>query len=212
MAESPAPGLGNIIHQLQSERQQHLDAVAVIDQLFDEYGISSEPRRRRGRGPGRPRGSGKKKTGKKRTGKKIARKKAAKKKVTKKKRPRFRQTADEYVLGLLKGGKTLTTAQVNAKWRQARRGASADNTLSKLVGQKQLKRQSIEGGRGSTYTLATTGTKKKTAKTKAAAKKSVKKTSTKKTSKKKSSEKKAAPEPQAAATAQQAETQPASQS
>ena len=217
MAKSTTSELSAIVKQLRSERQAHADAIAAIDEQFEQHGITAEPRRkkRRGRrGPGRPKGSGKKKAkngrrkkkGRKVTNKKAGRKKTAKKQATKKKRTRrsFSKTADQFILDLVKGRKGMTTGEINAKWRQARRGGTADNTLGKLVGDKKLKRVNIKGERGSVYTLAKRGSKKKTTKKKAAAKKSGKKSSAKRTSKKKSSKKKAVTKSKAAATPQQA--------
>ena len=167
MAESTADQLASVIKRLQAQRQRHVEAIAEIDEMFGAYGIKTGRRRRR-RGPGRPKGAKKKakrkihkKVAKKRGRKKVV-KKAAKKKVAKKgrkvgkkkKRRSFRQTADEFVLGLLKGGKKLTTGEMNSRWKQARRGGNADNTLSKLVSDKKLKREKTKGGKGSTYRLA----------------------------------------------------------
>jgi hypothetical protein len=107
--------LASIIRQLQAERQQHADAIAAIDEQFEQHGITAEPRRRR-----RTRGS-------------------------------YAKTADQFILGLVKGRKGMTTGQINAKWRQAKRGGTADKTLSKLVGEKKLKRENLKGERGSRY-------------------------------------------------------------
>ena len=107
--------LARIIRQLQAERQQHADAIAAIDEQFEQHGIAAEPRKkRRGRrrGPGRPKGS-------------MIRK------VGKKKRRTFSKTADEFILDLLKG-RSMTTGEINAKWRQTKRGGNADTTLSRL--------------------------------------------------------------------------------
>jgi hypothetical protein len=156
--------LASIIRQLQAERQQHADAIAAIDEQFEQHGIAAEPRRkkRRSRGPGRPKGSGKKKAkngrrkkkGRKVTKKKAGRKKTAKKRAAKKKHRSFSKTADQFILDLVKGSKGMTTAQINAKWRQARGGGTADNTLSKLTGEKKLKRENLKGARGSSYRAA----------------------------------------------------------
>ena len=191
MAKSPTPiQLARVIDQLQSDRQRHLDAIAEIDELFGQHGIKTGTRKRR-RGPGRPKGS--KKKAKKKVAKKRGRKKGGKKKArkaTKKKgRRSFSKTAEQLILDLLKGGKVMTTAEINSRWKQAKRGKTADNTLSKLVSDKKLKRENIKGERGSKYTLAKSGSKKKATKKKitrkkAATKKSGKKTVTKKTSKK----------------------------
>ena len=176
MAKSPTVSLARLIGQLQSERQKHVDAISAIDAQFEEFGIAaaapSKKKRRGGRGPGRPKGSkkkvgkkkrgGKKKVGKKRgkkkstkkkaskVGKKVVRKKATKKRSTKKKRRTFSKTADEFILDLVKG-KSMTTAQINAKWKQAGRGATANNILSKLAKARKLKKEKVKDGRGSSY-------------------------------------------------------------
>ncbi len=91
------------------------------------------------------------KNGRRKKGKKAAAKKAAKKKAGRRK---FAKTAEQFVLDLLTGGKTMTTAQINAKWKQAKRSGSADNTLSLLAKNGKLKREKIEDGQGSRYSAA----------------------------------------------------------
>lgn len=141
--------LVQLIADLQAERQQHEDAIADIDAALGHFGIVTEAPARRGRRPGR------KKVAKRRTAKKKTSKKKAGTKKGRRRRGRgaYSQTADEFVLGLLKG-KTLTTKQVNDAWTRARRAGKADNTLSKLSKDKKVKRQNIKGARGSQYTAA----------------------------------------------------------
>ena len=105
--------------------------------MFKELGISPPAVRRRRRKAGRPKGG---------TTKKVAQRAAKRDK-----RGTYKKTAEEFVLGLMTGGKTLTTAQIGAKWRQAGRGGKPDNALTKLVEQKKVKRRNIQGARGSTY-------------------------------------------------------------
>jgi DNA-binding transcriptional regulator YiaG len=69
------------------------------------------------------------------------------------KRGTFSQTAEEMVLGLLKG-KALTTAQINAAWKKSGRKGSADVTLGKMVKARKLKRSKLKGQRGSAYKAA----------------------------------------------------------
>ena len=99
---------------------------------------------------GKKRGT-KKKTSK--VGKKVVGKKATKKRSNKKKRRTFSKTADEFILDLVKG-KSMTTAQINAKWKQAERGATANNILSKLTKARKLKKEKVKDGRGSSYKAA----------------------------------------------------------
>jgi len=68
------------------------------------------------------------------------------------KRGTFKQTAAEFVLGLIKSKKATTSGAINMAWKKAGRGGNADNTLYKLVGEKTLKRVKIKDGRGSVYT------------------------------------------------------------
>ena len=70
------------------------------------------------------------------------------------KRGTFKQTAEQLVLSLLQGGKTLTTAELTAAWKQAGRGGKVDNALTKLVKLKQVKRRKVQAGQGSRYVLA----------------------------------------------------------
>jgi DNA-binding transcriptional regulator YiaG len=67
------------------------------------------------------------------------------------KRGTFGQTAQEMILGLLKANRTLTTAQINAAWKQAGRKGTADVTLGGMVKDRMLKRTKIKGQRGSEY-------------------------------------------------------------
>jgi len=69
------------------------------------------------------------------------------------KRGVFKETAEQFVLGLAKGG-GATSAQVNKKWKAAGRAGTAAVTLSKLTKAGKLKREKLAEGKGSTYTLA----------------------------------------------------------
>ena len=143
MAESTtASQLAEALKQLQAERQGHADAINAIDQAFKELGISALPAKRL---PGRPKGA-KTKTA---AGTKSVANKAAKRGT----RGSYKKTANEFILGLFTGGKKLTTAQIIAEWRKAERSGKADNTLSKLVSDKKLKREKIKGGQGSWYSF-----------------------------------------------------------
>jgi hypothetical protein len=79
---------------------------------------------------------------------------AAEKAKTPRKRKTYAQAGDQMVLGLLGDGKALSTSQINKAWKKEGRGGTADNTLTKLVKDSKLKRKSVEGQRGSTYTVA----------------------------------------------------------
>lgn len=69
------------------------------------------------------------------------------------KRKRFPETAEQFIVGLVKG-KGATTAEINQAWKDSGRAASADTTLSKMVKDGKLKRENIEGKKGSRYTKA----------------------------------------------------------
>ena len=65
----------------------------------------------------------------------------------------FKQTAVEFVLGLVKSRKATTSSKINAAWKVAGRGGNADTTLYNLVKAKKLKRTKIKGERGSKYSV-----------------------------------------------------------
>jgi DNA-binding transcriptional regulator YiaG len=62
-------------------------------------------------------------------------------------------TAQEFILGLLRGRKVLTSAEINAAWKKAGRAANADNTLSLMVQGRKLTRAKLKGQRGSVYRM-----------------------------------------------------------
>ena len=142
MAKSTILELKAAVKKLQSERQERVEEVARIDAMFKELGISPPAARRR-----------RKPATRKAKAKKVV-KKAPKKAVKRSKRGTYKKTAEEFVLGLLAGGKQLTTAQIGAKWRQARRGGKSDNTIAKLIKKKKVTRQKLKGARGSMYQKA----------------------------------------------------------
>ena len=72
---------------------------------------------------------------------------------TKGKRGKFSQTAEQLILGLVKG-KGATTADLNKAWKAAGRAGKADVSLFKLVKAGKLRRAKLKEGKGSTYTLA----------------------------------------------------------
>jgi DNA-binding transcriptional regulator YiaG len=67
------------------------------------------------------------------------------------KRGTFKQTGEEMILGLLKGRKALTAAEINAAWTTQGRKGSAAVLLSKMTTAKKLKRAVVKGQRGGTY-------------------------------------------------------------
>ena len=79
--------------------------------------------------------------------------KAGKKPKASRKRKSYPETAEQFVLGLVKD-KGATTAGINKAWKESGRTGRADTTLSKMVKDKKLKREDIEGKKGSRYTVA----------------------------------------------------------
>jgi copper chaperone CopZ len=69
------------------------------------------------------------------------------------KRGTFKETAEEFILGLVKG-KGKTTSEVGKAWKAAGRGSKADTTLGNLVAARKIKREKLKGQKGSMYTLA----------------------------------------------------------
>ncbi len=135
---NPATALLSAISKMQADRAAHVKAIEQIDLTFAQLGIT--PTGTAGKKRGRPAGvkaSTKAKTGGRKRG-----------------RGSFSETAEEFVLNLLKGGKSLTTKEINVAWKQAGRGGSSDNTLTKLAKAGALKRTKIKDGRGSKYQTA----------------------------------------------------------
>ena len=70
------------------------------------------------------------------------------------KRGVFQQTAEAMILWLLKGRKVLTTGDLGSAWKKAGRGGAVDNTLSRMVKAKKLRRKPLGGKKGSEYWVA----------------------------------------------------------
>ena len=69
-------------------------------------------------------------------------------------RQKFATTGEASVLEFIRRKGRPFTAEIKAHWQSERRGASADNSLSKLFKDKKVKRESNKQGRGSRYSLA----------------------------------------------------------
>jgi hypothetical protein len=133
-----AAAFAKVMSKLMAQRKKHLAViarssakVAEVDGMFAKFGISLEAAKPVAKGG-----------------------KQAKKAKGRRRRGTFKQTAEEFVLGLLKGGRSLTTAALNQAWKKAGRGGKADNTLTKLFQGKQVKRQKAKEGKGSVYSVA----------------------------------------------------------
>ena len=133
---APTDTVDKILATLVKQRQEHVDALAKIDAVFTKYGINPD----KAKPAPAPAAAAA-----------IVAKPRAKKAF---KRGIFSQTAEEMILGMLAGGKSVTGAQIKEAWKKAGRKGSADNTLSLMVGAKKLKRAPVKNGRGSYYSLA----------------------------------------------------------
>jgi len=133
MAKSTAQQITEIVQGLRRQRQEHVDAIAEIDRTFKQMGIEADQT------PAR---------------KQSSKKASGKSRGKRRKRKKFDQTAEQFVLDLLKNGEKLTTAEINVAWREAGRSGDASNTLTKLANAGQVDRENIEGSRGSVYRKA----------------------------------------------------------
>jgi hypothetical protein len=122
--------LAATIQKLFNDRRQHAAAVAAIDKTLARVGAAL--------GTTVP----------------IAGPKPVAAPKRRRRRRKFTQSADDLVLEIVRAHKNPTTQEINKLWRKEGRGFTADNTLTKLVKEKKLKRQPLEGRRGSRYLLA----------------------------------------------------------
>jgi hypothetical protein len=60
---------------------------------------------------------------------------------------------DEFVLDLLKQRGSATTLEINGAWKAQGRGGLANNVLVRLLKQRLIAREPLEGRRGSRYRL-----------------------------------------------------------
>jgi len=129
------------LEQLLGQRQQLAEAMARIDETLTQIGSALGTRGRRpGRPPGRPPAD-------------ASFAPVAGGKRRKRRRRSFDLKAEDFVLNLVKAHRSPTTQEINAEWKREGRGATADNTLTKLVKERRLKRVPLgEGIRGSRYT------------------------------------------------------------
>jgi DNA-binding transcriptional regulator YiaG len=68
-------------------------------------------------------------------------------------RGKFNQTAEQMILSLLKGTKSLTRQDFNAAWKKEGRAGTSDVTLGLMVKAKKLKRTKVKGQRGTEYCM-----------------------------------------------------------
>jgi hypothetical protein len=135
-------------------RSLAVDQLIALKQQIDSR-LAEVARRLRlagvmGRRPGRPPG---RKPGPK-PGRKAGIAPAAP--VAKKPRMRgvFQESATEMILGLLKGGKPVSTTEIAAAWSRQGRKGKPSKTLSDMVKAKKIKREVLKGTRANNYTLA----------------------------------------------------------
>ena len=126
-----------IIARLQNERQVHLDALADIDAVFAQFGITSQKKKRRGR----PR---------------KAKKKVARRVAKRRKRQTKRKVSGpQSILNFVKraGKRGVNGAEIVKRWNAEGRAGGAYTPISKLVKAKKLKRRAVKGERGSRYSV-----------------------------------------------------------
>lgn len=143
-----AKELATLISRLQSERTEHLEAIAQIDATFERFGITVAPPAKR---RGRPR---------KTTGIAVPAKAATKAKVAKQGKPRKRRTFPvtglDSILAFVKaaGRKGATTSEIVKHWKAEGRSGDGYTALSLLAKDKKLKKAKLKDGKGSMYTVA----------------------------------------------------------
>ncbi len=126
-----------IIARLQNERQVHLDALADIDAVFAQFGITSQKTKRRRR----PR---------------KAKKKVARRVAKRRKRQTKRKVSGpQSILNFVKraGKRGVNGAEIVKRWNAEGRAGGAYTPISKLVKAKKLKRRAVKGERGSRYSV-----------------------------------------------------------
>ena len=141
MPTSVATELTRVIQTLQQERQDHVAAISEIDAVFAYLGITPTPAKKRGRKPSAAPVS--------------AAPAAVKSKGNRRRRSNAEDgmTGEQFLLALLAKAK-LSTAEVNAKWKESGRKGAANNLLGLLVKDGELKRAEAKGTRGSVYSAA----------------------------------------------------------
>jgi hypothetical protein len=141
---APTAGFEKYLSELLSKREEYQQGLSEIDALFGKWGITVETPAAVKRGPGRPKAS---------PAPAAAAPAAPDAGRKQKKRGTFAQTAEQFIVGLLKNGKGLATADINKAWKKEGRGGRADQMLAKMVNAKKLKRTSVPGLRGSLYVV-----------------------------------------------------------
>lgn len=167
-----AATLARLIAQLRSEHQDHLDAIAEIDQTLKDFGVSFGDKTVKGAGikaasrkgkekrSGLPKSKGTRKSSRKApargraaAGTTAKKGKAAKAAGKAGKASKFPQTGDELILDFIKATGGATTEEIRKHWASVGRKGKAENNLTTLVRGSKLRRVKLEGKPGSRYVL-----------------------------------------------------------
>ena len=137
----PATELARRIQKLVEDRQQHVDAIAQINQTLAGVGAALG-------------GAVTLSNGRTTAAASVA-EKAPPGGKRRRRRGRFSVNAEDSILSVVKQNKGLTTQEINQHFKDEGRNSTADNALSKLVRERKLKRTPLgKGIRGSSYSLA----------------------------------------------------------
>lgn len=144
---SPASVAAQIQGLLQ-ERKEHAESLARIDQTLEQVGaalgqtLNLQPRRK----PGRPKGSGKLRQ----AHFPIAAAPTIKRRG---KRNTYAVTGEQSVLGFIQKKGSPTTREIKQHWVSEGRRGLADNLLTLMVKAGKLRRQRLNGVRGSMFSI-----------------------------------------------------------
>jgi hypothetical protein len=139
---SPTAGFEKYLSELLAKRKEYQKGLDEIDALFGKWGVVVGA-------PAAARGP----VAQKSSGSALAAPRAGGRRGPRRGR-KYGQTAEQFILSLLSGGKGLETAAINGAWKEAGRGGRSDQTLAKMVKARKLKRVNVPGIRGSRYTAA----------------------------------------------------------
>jgi hypothetical protein len=139
----PARVLVEIVNDLRARRQEHVDGLARIDDLFAKCGIQLQQQKRRGRPPGR------------RTGTPVAAAAPAKRRKRRTRR-KFAVSGLDSILGFVKGAgkKGATTSEIVKHWKSEGRSGDGYTALGQLVKERKLSKEKLKEAKGSRYKAA----------------------------------------------------------
>ena len=141
--DSTTERLVALISRLRAKREAYLDAIAEIDATFEQFGISAAPAKRRGRPAGKRNAA-------------AGPAKKAHKQAKRRIRRKFATSGLDSILAFVKaaGKKGATTSEIVKHWKAEGRSGDGYTALGELTKAKKLKREKIEGEKGSRYTAA----------------------------------------------------------